>query len=288
MEDASWQGKRGAHGAIHPNARFPDMKALADYVHARGLKLGIYGSPGSRTCAGYIGSLGHEAQDARTCASWGIDYLKHDLCSCIQDVMQAQAPHDPDQQMRLMIAAHRRIHDALHAAGRPLVFSVCQCGWDAPWEWAAGPQIGASLWRTTSDITPDWDRIYAIASQQAGLASYARPGHWNDPDMLEVGNGKLTDAENRAHFSGWTMLAAPLLAGNDLAHMPAAAKPMQINRAVIAIDQGPLGNRVTRVHAKGETEGWTQPLQGSALAIAIFNVGNDHDTGAHRFQLALA
>jgi Alpha-galactosidase len=286
--DDGWQGPRDAHGVIHPNARFPDMKALADYVHARGLKLGIYSSPGSKTCAGYTGSLGHEAQDARTYAGWGIDYLKYDLCSYIEDVMQARAPHDPDQQMRLMIAAYRTMHDALRAAGRPIVFSMCQYGWDASWEWAAGPDIRANLWRTTGDITPEWDRIYAIASQQAGLAGYAGPGHWNDPDMLEVGNGKLTDAENRAHFSWWAMLAAPLLAGNDLSHMPAAVKAVLTNRAVIAIDQDPLGRQATRAYAEGETEVWTRPLQGGGMAIAIFNVGSDRHAGTHPFHLDLA
>ncbi|MBA2079246.1 glycoside hydrolase family 27 protein [Rhodanobacter sp. PCA2] len=286
--DDGWQGERDAQGTIHPNARFPDMKALADYVHARGLKLGIYSSPGSKTCAGYTGSLGHEAQDARTYASWGVDYLKYDLCSYIEDVMQAKAPNDPDQQMRLMIAAYRTMHDALRTAGRPIVFSMCQYGWDASWEWAAGPDIGANLWRTTGDITPEWDRIYAIASQQAGLARYAGPGHWNDPDMLEVGNGKLNDAENRAHFSWWAMLAAPLLAGNDLAHMPAPVKAVLTNKAVIAIDQDPLGRQATRAYAEGETEVWTRPLQGGGMAVAIFNVGSDRHAGTHPFHLDLA
>lgn len=286
--DDGWQGQRDAEGVIHPNARFPDMKALADYVHARGLKLGIYSSPGSKTCGGYTGSLGHEQQDARHYASWGVDYLKYDLCSYIQDVMQAQAPHNPDQQMQLMIDAYRRMHKALQASGRSIVFSLCQYGWDAPWEWAASPDIGGNLWRTTSDITPEWDRIYAIASQQAGLASYAGPGHWNDPDMLEVGNGKLTAAENRAHFSWWAMLAAPLLAGNDLANMSPSTKAVLTRRAVIAIDQDRLGKQATRAYADGETEVWTRTLQGGAMALAIFNVGSDRHAGGHPFHLSLS
>lgn len=286
--DDGWQGKRDAHGVIHPNARFPDMKALADYVHARGLKLGIYSSPGPTTCAGFSGSLGHEAQDARTYAAWGVDYLKYDLCSYIEAVMKANAPADPARQMQLMRAAYQRMHQALLEAGRPIVFSLCQYGWDAPWEWAAAPAIGGNLWRTTGDITPDWDRIYAIASQQAGLARYAGPGHWNDPDMLEVGNGKLTDAENRAHFSWWAMLAAPLLAGNDLAHMPPGVKNILTNRAVIAIDQDPLGQPATRAYVDGEHEVWTRPLQGGALAIAVFNVGSRRFAGSHPFHLDLA
>lgn len=285
--DDSWQGERDAHGVIHSNTRFPDMKALADYIHARGLKFGIYSSPGSKTCAGYNGSLGHEMQDAKSYADWHVDYLKYDLCSYIPDVMEAKAPHDPEQQMRLMIGAYHTMHDALLATGRPIVFSLCQYGWDAAWEWAPGPGIGGNLWRTTGDITPTWDRIYAIASQQAGLASYAGPGHWNDPDMLEVGNGKLTAEENRAHFSWWAMLAAPLLAGNDLAHMPSDVKAVLTQRAVIAIDQDPLGKQATRAYAEGETEVWTRPLQNGALAIAIFNVGSDRHAGTHPFHLDL-
>jgi alpha-galactosidase len=286
--DDGWQGARDANGAIQPNAHFPDMKALADYVRARGLKLGLYSSPGSKTCGGYTGSLGHETQDARRYADWGVDYLKYDLCSYIQDVMQAQAPRDPDRQMQLMIGAYRRMHAALKATGRPIVFSLCQYGWDAPWEWATGTDIGGNLWRTTGDITPEWDRIYAIATQQAGLAAYAGPGHWNDPDMLEVGNGKLTPAENRAHFSWWAMLAAPLLAGNDLAHMTPATRAILTQRAVIAIDQDPLGQQATRAYADGEIEVWTRPLQGGALALAIFNVGSDRHAGSHPMHLSLS
>jgi alpha-galactosidase len=286
--DDGWQGQRDAEGVIHPNARFPDMKALADYVHARGLKLGIYSSPGSKTCGGYTGSLGQEQQDAHRYASWGVDYLKYDLCSYIQDVMQAKAPHNPDQQMQLMMGAYQRMHNALQATGRSIVFSLCQYGWDAPWEWAAGSDIGGNLWRTTGDITPEWDRIYAIASQQAGPASYAGPGHWNDPDMLEVGNGKLTAAENRAHFSWWAMLAAPLLAGNDLAHMSPATKAVLTHRVVIAIDQDQLGKQATRAYADGETEVWTRTLQGGAMALAIFNVGSDRHAGSHPFHLSLS
>jgi len=286
--DDGWQGQRDAKGVIHPNAHFPDMKALADYVHAKGLKLGIYTSPGPKTCAGFAGSLGHEAQDAKTYAAWGVDYLKYDLCSFIEDQMKAKAPNDPAQQMRLMVDAYERMHAALKATGRPIVYSLCQYGWDAVWEWAPGAKVGGNLWRTTGDITPEWDRIYAIASQQEGLASYAGPGHWNDPDMLEVGNGKLTAAENRAHFSWWAMLAAPLLAGNDLAHMPAEVKDILANRDVIAIDQDPLGKQATRAYAEGEVEVWTRPLQHGALAIAIFNVGSARLADTHPFRLNLA
>lgn len=285
--DDGWQGERDAEGVIHPNARFPDMRALADYVHAKGLKLGIYSSPGPKTCAGYAGSLGHEQQDAQTYAEWGVDYLKYDLCS-YRDVMKEQAPNDPEAQMRMMEASYKTMRDALNTTHRPIVYSLCQYGMDAVWEWASDPSVGGNLWRTTGDISADWDRIYALASQQAGLAAYSRPGHWNDPDMLEVGNGQLTAAENRSHFSWWAMLAAPLLAGNDLAHMSSEVRDILTHRDVIAIDQDALGKQATRAYAEGEVEVWTRPLQGGALAVAVFNVGGTRYAGTHPFHLDLA
>ena len=282
--DDTWQGERDASGVIHPNAKFPDMKALADYVHSKGLKIGIYSSPGPKTCAGYAGSLGHEEQDAKTYAEWGIDYLKYDLCSFIPAVMEKQAPNDKAAQMRLMHAAYDKMGKALKATGRPIVYSLCQYGWDAPWEWA--PALGGNLWRTTGDINPHWDRIYAILSQQAGLEKYAGPGHWNDPDMLEVGNGKLTPAENRAHFSMWAMLAAPLLAGNDLPNMKPEIKAILTNRDVVAIDQDRLGEQASRAYSDGEVEVWTRHLSGGALAVAVLAAG-DSRFATHPFHLDL-
>lgn len=219
--DDTWEGDRDANGVLHTNSKFPDMKALADYVHSKGLKLGIYSSPGPQTCARYAGSLDHEQQDADLYASWGIDYLKYDLCG-YRAVMQQQAPNDKAEQMRMMQAAYLKMDKALKATGRPILYSLCQYGWDAVWEW--GPKVGANAWRTTGDIQPNWQSIYSLLNEQAGLAKYAGPGHWNDPDMLEVGNGKLTLAENRTHFSMWAMLAAPLLAGNDLPNMTPEVK----------------------------------------------------------------
>jgi alpha-galactosidase len=283
--DDTWEGERDASGILHTNSKFPDMKALADYVHSKGLKIGIYSSPGPKTCAGYAGSLGHEEQDAQLYASWGIDYLKYDLCSFSAQVMAKQAPDDKAAQMRLMIATYNKMDKALKATGRPIVFSLCQYGWDAVWEWA--PSVGGNLWRTTGDITPNWDRIYAILSQQAGLEKYAGPGHWNDPDMLEVGNGKLKLAENRAHFSMWAMLAAPLLAGNDLPNMKPEIKAILTNRDVIAIDQDRLGKQASRVYSDGEVEVWTRHLAGGALAIAVLNAG-DNRYSTHPFHLNLA
>ena len=283
--DDTWEGERDASGVLHTNSKFPDMKALADYVHSKGLKLGIYSGPGPKTCAGYEGSLGHEEQDAKMYAEWGIDYLKYDLCSFIPAVMQKQAPNDKAAQMRIMVAAYDKMAKALKATGRPIVFSLCQYGWDSPWEWA--PELGGNLWRTTGDIEAHWDRIYAILSQQDGLASYAGPGHWNDPDMLEVGNGKLSLAENRSHFSLWAMLAAPLLAGNDLPNMKPEIRDILTNRDVIAIDQDPLGHQARRVYNRGEVEIWARDLKGGARAIAILNAGSDLYS-THPFHLDLA
>jgi alpha-galactosidase len=282
--DDTWEGERDASGVLHTNSKFPDMKALADYVHSKGLKIGIYSGPGPKTCGGYAASLGHEEQDAKMYADWGIDYLKYDLCYFIPDVMMKQAPNDKAEQMRIMIAAYDKMNKALKATGRPIVYSFCQYGWDAVWEWA--PSVGGNLWRTTGDITPDWDRIYVILSQQEGLEKYAGPGHWNDPDMLEVGNGKLSLAENRTHFSMWAMLAAPLLAGNDLPNMKPEIKAILTNRDVIAIDQDRLGKQGARIYSDGEIEVWSRHLSGGALALAVVNVGSDRYS-THPFHLNL-
>jgi len=283
--DDTWEGDRDADGVLHTNSKFPDMKALADYVHSKGLKLGIYSSPGPKTCAGFEASLGHEVQDAQLYASWGIDYLKYDLCSYIPEVMYKQAPNDAGARMKLMIGAYDKMHKALAATGRPMVFSLCQYGWDAVWEW--GPSVGANLWRATDDIQPDWNSIYTLLNEQQGLAKYAGPGHWNDPDMLEVGNGRLSLAENRTHFSMWAMLAAPLLAGNDLPHMKPEIKAILTNRDVIAIDQDKLGREATHVYSDGEVDVWVRHLAGGATAVAVLNAGSDRTTN-HPFHLDLA
>jgi len=283
--DDTWQGKRDENGVLHANEKFPDMKALADYVHSKGLKLGIYSGPGEKTCAGYEGSLGHEEQDAKTYAEWGIDYLKYDLCSFRKDTMAAKAPNDQAAQMKLMYDAYVKMGKALKATGRPIVYSLCQYGWDAVWEWA--PQVGGNLWRTTGDIQANWNSVYAILSEQEGLESYAGPGHWNDPDMLEVGNGKLNVRENRSHFSMWAILAAPLLAGNDLPNMKPEVKEILTNKDVIAINQDKLGKQGHRVYSEGEVDVWERDLSGGAKAIAVLNAGSDR-VSTHPFHLRLA
>jgi alpha-galactosidase len=293
--DDTWQGTRNADGVLSANDKFPDMKGLADYVHSKGLKLGIYSGPGPKTCAGYAGSLGHEQQDADLYASWGVDYLKYDLCSYRQN-MEQEAPNDKAAQMKMMIAAYAKMDKALKSTGRPIVYSLCQYGWDAVWEW--GPSVDGNSWRTTGDIQASWNSIFTILEQQAGLARYAGPGHWNDPDMLEVGNGisfprgngrvrYLSPAEDRLHFSMWSMLAAPLLAGNDLTHMSPEVLQILTNRDVIAIDQDRLGKAATRAYAEGEIEVWTRHLENGAMAVAVLNVGSDRYS-THPFHLDLA
>ena len=224
-------------------------------------------------------------QDAKLYASWGIDYLKYDLCSFRQDVMAAKAPDDKAEQMRLMIAAYDKMGKALKdAAGR----SSTRCASMAGMRRGSGRRRWAATYGVPrATCRPNWHSIYDIINQQAGLAKYAGPGHWNDPDMLEVGNGKLTLAENRAHFSMWAMLAAPLLAGNDLPNMKPEIKAILINKDVIAIDQDKLGREGTKAYADGESEVWTRRLAGGALAIAVLNVGYDR-TSNHPIYLDLA
>lgn len=270
--DDTWEGERDASGVLHTNAKFPDMKALADYVHSKGLKIGIYSSPGPKTCAGFEGSLGHEQQDADLYASWGIDYLKYDLCS-FRDVLDAEQVTDPDERNRRIRAAYATMHEAIVASGRPIVYSLCQYGFDSVWKW--GSAVGGNLWRTTGDINPDFDRILVIALTQPGLGRYAGPGHWNDPDMLEVGNGKLTHDENVTHMTLWAMLAAPLLAGNNLTQMSDDVRTILTNREVIAIDQDALGRQASLVHQEGPVQAWSRPLADGSVALALVNIGTD-------------
>jgi alpha-galactosidase len=269
--DDTWEGKRDAQGVLHTNERFPDMKALGDYVHSKGLKFGIYSSPGAKTCGGFEGSLGHEAQDAKMYADWGVDYLKYDLCSFQDDMrkVKAEHPNEPDAAKNLMIAAYRKMGDALKATGRPILYSLCQYGVDQPWKW--GPGVGAQMWRTTDDIDDSYGRMIAIGFSQAGLSKYAGPGHWNDPDMLEIGNGKMTEEEYRTHMSLWVLLAAPLIAGNDLSKMTEADKNLLMNKEAIAIDQDALGKQCDRLYQSGDFDVWTKPLSDGRIAVGLFN-----------------
>ncbi|RXS96428.1 glycoside hydrolase family 27 protein [Silvibacterium dinghuense] len=266
--DDTWEGERDAQGVIHTNSKFPDMKALADYVHSKGLKLGIYSSPGPKTCAGYEGSYGHEAQDAKSYADWGIDYLKYDKCS-FGDVIRKEAGNDHAKAFAMEKAAYKKMHDALAATGRPIVFSLCQYGDNDVWEW--GASVGGNLWRTTGDINDSYQRMAEIGFGQLVQARYAGPGHWNDPDMLEIGNGGMTEEEYRQHMTLWVMLAAPLLAGNDLSKMSKETLALLTNKDVIAVDQDAAGIQGVRAWAQGPLEVWRKPLSGGAMAVALFN-----------------
>lgn len=298
--DDGWQGTRDADGNIRSNSKFPDMKALADYVHSRGLKLGIYSSPGPRTCANFEGSYGHEEQDARIYAAWGVDYLKYDLCSyrvilaeqaeglsIKEQAALQQAGDNPRAQMALvsrilrtyspkqiamMKAAYEKMHVALQKTGRPIVFSLCQYGIGDVWEW--GASVGGNSWRTTGDIRDSYASMSAIGFGQLGIAGFAGPGHWNDPDMLEIGNGGMTTDESRTHMSLWALLAAPLLAGNDLSEMFPVTLSILTNRDVIAVDQDPLGKQGERIWASKADEIWAKPLKGGAIAVGLFNRGD--------------
>jgi alpha-galactosidase len=263
--DDCWMTKqRDADGNLVPDpAKFPSgMKALGDFLHARGFKFGIYNCAGTETCGGYPGGRGHEYQDARLYASWGVDYLKYDWCN--------HGTADARETYRTM-------RDALHTAGRPIVFSLCEWGQNKPWEWAADT---GHLWRTTGDITDcydcrkEWSQGWkVILDAQVGLEKYAGPDHWNDPDMLEVGNPGLTPAESRGHFSLWCMLAAPLMAGNDVRHMTEETRAILTNQDVIALDQDPLGKQGLRIYADPAKEIWVKELAQGDWAVCVLNAG---------------
>lgn len=256
--DDTWEGTRNSSGEITTNKKFPDMKALADYVHSKGLKLGIYSSPGPLTCAGYEGSFGHEAQDAKTYAAWGIDYLKYDWCSA--------STVYKDSDLR---AVYQKMGDALQASGRPIVFSLCQYGLEDVWKW--GDKVGGNLWRTTGDIQDKWQSLEEIGFRQAEINSYVKPGHWNDPDMLEVGNGGMTADEYRLHMSLWALLSAPLLAGNDLEGMTSETRSILMNKDVVAVDQDTAVHHVKRTVLEGNTEIWTREMKDGSQILALFN-----------------
>jgi len=269
--DDCWQVSRDKDGNIVADPqRFPSgIKALADYVHSLGLKFGIYSDAGSKTCAGRPGGLGHEYQDALKYASWGVDYLKYDWCNTTS------------QDAR---ASYANIRNALDAAGRPIVLSICEWGTANPWLW--GKEVGGNLWRTTGDIQDRWAGkkewepgnccsfgVVDIIDAEDAIYSFAGPGHWNDPDMLEVGNGGMTTHEYRSHFSFWSLLAAPLIAGNDLRDMKPEIHDILTNKEVIAVDQDPLGRQGRRVWKDGDLEVWSKALAGGGRAVILFNRG---------------
>ncbi len=264
--DDTWEGVRDAQGNLTANQKFPDMKGLADYVHSKGLKLGIYSSPGPRTCAEYPGSYGHEAQDAKTFAAWGVDYLKYDWCG-------ARLVYSNDA----LQPVYQTMGEALQQSGRPMVYSLCEYGNGKVQVW--GAKVGGNLWRTTGDIRDTWTSMIANIEKQVPTAPYAGPGHWNDPDMLEIGNGKMTEEEYRTHMSLWALSAAPLLAGNDIRSMTPAIKAILLNRELIAVDQDALGKQATPVK-NGDLEMWVKRLADGSVAVSLVNMGDAETTGS--------
>jgi alpha-galactosidase len=268
--DDNWTSTRDSLGFLTVDkGRFPSgMKAMSDYIHSKGLKLGLYSDVGYKTCGGFISSRGHEFQDAIMFARWGCDYLKYDWCN--SDGLNA-------------VGAYTTMSDAIYAAKRPMIFSMCEWGNNKPWEWASSV---AHLWRTTGDITSCWDcvdthggaynsyGVMKILDMQDGLRKYAGPGHWNDPDMLEVGIGSLTITESRAHFSLWAMLTAPLITGYDIRKMSPDVISILTNKEVIAIDQDSLGKQGFRQSKTDSLEIWCKPLKNGDWAFCFFNRGS--------------
>lgn len=270
--DDAWQIDRDENGNIIPNPdKFPSgIKALADYIHSKGLKFGIYSDAGYETCGGFPGSRGYEYQDARQYAAWGVDFLKYDWCN----TGNQSAPD-----------SYALMKDALMKAGRPVVFSICEWGMNKPWEW--GAEVGGHMWRTTFDIRPCWDcsqkgtikgieienflGFTKILDLQENLETYSGPGHWNDPDMLEVGNGELTYDENVSHFSLWCILAAPLMLGNDIRNMSDEILGIITNQEVIAVNQDSLGRQGKKVRDDGDYEVWAKELSDGSRAVVLFN-----------------
>ncbi len=275
--DDCWQiGRDSAGNIIADPESFPSgIKALSDYIHSKGLKFGLYSDGGVYTCAHRPGSRGYEFSDARTYASWGVDFLKYDWC-----YSEGQSAE----------ASYRLMRDALYKAGRPIVFSMCEWGSNEPWLWGQGI---AHLWRTTGDISDcfscesNWGSmgVMQILDRQVKLRGYSGPGHWNDPDMLEVGNHGLTLTEARTHFGLWCLLSAPLMAGNDLRNMPEEIVKILTNREVIAIDQDTLGRQALKWMDYGNLEIWLKPLANGDFAIGILNRSDEIITFDKKLQL---
>ena len=271
--DDCWEGKRGANGDIQTNEKFPDMKALGDYIHSKGLRFGIYSSPGPKTCAGYEATYQHEEQDVRTWAGWGVDYLKYDWCS-----YGGIAKNSKD--LPVLQKPYRIMRAALDKADRDIVFSLCQYGMGDVWKW--GAEVGGNLWRTTGDIKDSWSSMAGIGFGHEERSPYAGPGHWNDPDMLVVGklgwgpnlhDTHLVPNEQITHITLWCLLAAPLLIGCDMSQMDPFTIDLLSNDEVLDVDQDPLGKAATRKAQEGSTEVWTRPLADGTMAVGLFNRG---------------
>jgi alpha-galactosidase len=267
--DDCWQVSRDENGNIVADKnRFPHgIKYLADYIHSKGLKFGIYSSAGTVTCQRRPGGFGHEYQDALFYAKSGVDYLKYDWCgSSSQDGK----------------SSYTNMRDALYTAGRPIVFSICEWGTSKPWEWAGS--VG-HLWRTTGDISDSWNSMISIFEKQKDLARYAGPGKWNDPDMLEVGNGGMTTEEYKTHFSLWCMLASPLIAGNDIQNMTPETKSILLNKEIIAVNQDTLGKQATCYRDNNDYQIWVKSLSNNEKAICLLNKSDEKKSVLVDFSL---
>jgi len=262
IDDCWLTHSRDSSGHLVPDpAKFPDgISGTAAYVHSLGLKLGIYEDAGTMTCAGFPGSLGHETTDANSFASWGVDYLKYD--NCYSDGVNQTSNGGPSAQSR-----YTTMRDALAATGRPILFSLCDWGFQSPWTWGAG--VGNS-WRTTGDINASFGSMLSIFHSNVGLASYAGPGAWNDPDMLEIGNG-MTTTEQQSEFSLWSEMAAPLISGTNIANASGTTLSILTNSRVIAVDQDSLGKQGTEVSSSGGLDVLAKPLANGDVSVALFN-----------------
>ena len=267
---------RAPDGTMLTNKKFPDMKALGDYVHGKGLKFGIYSGPGPTTCQRLEASWQHERQDMQTFASWGVDYLKYDWCG----YSSVLAPGETNTQLAVLKRPYQAGRAALDAVARDIIYSLCQYGWGNVWEWGAEPGIAGNSWRTTGDITDTWESMAGIGFRQVGNSKYASPGHWNDPDMLVIGkvgwgprlrDSRLTANEQYVHITLWSLLASPLLLGNDLTQMDDFELNLVTNDEVLAVHQDPLGKAADRVARDGELEVWSRPLADGSLAVGLFN-----------------
>jgi len=270
--DDAWEGTRDANGKIQPNEKFPDMRALADAVHARGLKLGIYSSPGPKTCEGFEGSWQHEASDAATYASWGIDFLKYDWCS-YEEIAPVHTLAELQKPYLVM-------RDALRAVDRDIVYSLCQYGYGDVWQW--GADVGGNLWRSSGDLLDNWSNLESVGFRQAGREIWTRPGHWNDTDMLVVGNvgwgpnlhpTRLTPNEQMLHLALWALQAAPLFIGADLSSLDEFTLALLTNDEVLDVDQDPLGRAASRIWKQDRLEIWARPLSDGTMAVGLFNRG---------------
>ncbi len=285
IEGKSSAPKRDPQGNILVNEKFPDMKALGDSIHSLGLKFGIYSSPGPLTCGGYTASYQHELQDAKSFTSWGVDYLKYDWCS--YDGIAK------DTSLAERIKPYTVMQEAFKKIDRDIVYSLCQYGMSKVWEW--GEKVDGNLWRTTGDITDTWESMSGIGFSQVENAKYAKPGHWNDPDMLVVGwvgwgpslhPTKLTPDEQYTHISLWSLLSSPLLIGCDLTRLDDFTLNLLTNDEVIAIDQDPLGSQATPVIKKGNIQVWKKKLADGKYALGIFNLGKETESYSLNLQEA--